>query len=102
MSSSQIQIELLEQSYRVRVVAGEEERVRHLARLLDDRLEAFIAAHPGRAHLTAAIMTAFSLIDEVDRAHRARQDDDANVAQQVTGLADLLADVLTEPDEEEA
>jgi cell division protein ZapA (FtsZ GTPase activity inhibitor) len=95
---SQIQIELLGQSYRVRVAKGEEDRVVALAKALDERLHGAMK-QPGRTHLRAAVMTAFSLMDEVYRARLAHTKDRADAAKEINALTDVLADVLTEPDD---
>ncbi len=60
-----IRVRLLNREYPLRIAEGDERRTRAFASYVEARLQAFRAVHADQPELTAALITALSLAEEV-------------------------------------
>lgn len=63
-----IRVRLLDREYPLRVAPEDEARMRAVAAYVDERLRAFQKAHPDQTELTATVITALALADELFQA----------------------------------
>lgn len=85
-----IRVQILSREYALRVQAGNEAMMRQVAQRLNARLEAFRSAHPEQAKLTAAIITALALSEELHLAQRENDQRHAATERVLEELADEL------------
>ena len=86
-----IRVQILGREYALRVQAGNEAMMRQVAQRLNARLEAFRNAHPEQAKLTAAIITALALSEELHLARHEAEQRQATTETALEELADALA-----------
>ena len=99
-----IRVHILGREYALRVRKGEESTTRQLAAQLNARMEAFRDEHPEQAELTASVITALAMAEEIndlrselesarEEAEAARKHEHA-MQQLIAHMSEQLADVL--------
>lgn len=89
-----IRVRVLGREYALRVHPGDEDLTRDVAAYVDAKMQAFQQAHPGQSELTAAVITALAITEELYTTWEDADDvDDA-----LEALADRLGDVLGTPE----
>ncbi len=89
-----IRVRILGREYALRVRPGDEALTRDVAAYVDGKMQAFQQAHPGQSELTAAVITALAIAEEL---YSTWEEDDA-VDEALDALADRLDGVLGRPE----
>lgn len=89
-----VRIQVLDREYTLRVAPGDEASARQWGQEVHTRIGAFLTAHPRQSELTASIVTALSLVEELhalraEHAHVLDEMDDT-----LEALSETLADAL--------
>lgn len=90
-----IKVRILHKEYSLRVNAEDIDRTKEMAEYLDTRIKAFLDAHTDQADITAAIITALAITDELYSAQNALQQIEKSVSSNLKELNDLLDPVVS-------
>ncbi|MDQ7041012.1 MAG: cell division protein ZapA [Rhodothermus sp.] len=85
-----IQVTIMGRKYPLRVRPADEALMYHLAAVVDEKMQAFRAAHPEQPELTAAVIVALSLAEALHEAHETLRALDATLCETVQELLTLL------------
>jgi len=90
-----IKVRILHKEYSLRVKEADIERTREMADYLDQRIKAFLDAHTDQADVTAAIITALAITDELYASQNSLQEIEKSVSSHLEELHELLDPVVT-------
>ncbi len=90
-----IKVRILHKEYSLRVNAADIDRTQEMADYLDTRIRAFLDAHPDQSDITAAIITALAVTDELYSAQAALQEIENTVSSNLEELHDTLDAVVS-------
>ena len=91
-----IRIRILGREYTLRADPANEAITRQLAAYVDEKLRTFKRAHPEQPEITALVITALALAEELFTARDAQAQHDADLDARLSTLADRLDLVLEE------
>ena len=94
MSHSPVRISLLGKEYTLRVAEGKEEATEEMAAYLDEKLQAFKSAHPEQSDLTAAVITALAVAEDLFIERASNRDPGAEVNSVLEELEKSLSAAL--------
>ena len=94
MTQNPVRIRLLGKDYTLRVAEGKQAATEEMADDLETKLQAFKMAHPEQSDLTAALITALAITEELFLERSANTDPGAEVNAQLDELEKVLSTVL--------
>lgn len=94
MSHAPVRISLLGKEYTLRVAEGKEAATEEMAAYLDEKLQAFKSAHPEQSDLTAAVITALAVTEDLFLEREAKYDPGAEVSSVLEELEKSLSAAL--------
>jgi len=94
MMQNPVRIRLLGKDYTLRVAAGKEEATEEMARYLESKLQAFKLAHPEQSDLTAAVITALAVTEELFIERSDKTDPGEYISSQLDDLEKILSNAL--------
>ena len=92
-----IRVRVMSRDFTLRVRPEDEPATREIAAYVDDKMQRFKEAHPEQSELTAAIITALALAEELYAARDAReqlQHFDRRFGEELAALEEQLAHAL--------
>ncbi len=89
-----IRVSIMGREYALRVDEQSEALTREIATSVDEKMQAFRRAHPDQAKLTAAVVVALALAEQVHDAQRHHADHTRTLDDALGALADRLAAAL--------
>lgn len=92
-----IKVTILGREYALRVREESETVTRELATFIDRRMTSFKQAHPEQSELTAAIITALAIAEDLYALRQERRQADVNIAElddALTALSNRLTEAL--------
>ncbi|GIV62206.1 cell division protein ZapA [Rhodocaloribacter litoris] len=92
-----IRVQLQGRNYGLRVAPELEDRMRAAAAYVEEKLDAFRTAHPEQSELTAALMTALALADELFAAREGFTAQDEALTNDLDLLNEQLREALAGP-----
>lgn len=95
-----IRVRILTREYPLLVDEGDEAMTREIAGLVDAGMRQFAAAHAEQSELTAAVMTALSLAEELVMLRQEREETEAALNQHLAHLERRLDQALSGRDRE--
>ncbi|TDI70673.1 MAG: cell division protein ZapA [Bacteroidetes bacterium] len=94
MTQNPVQIRLLGKEYTLRVSEGKEKDTEKMAEYLDEKLQAFKSAHPEQSDLTAAVITALAVTEELFIENASSHDPGEEINAQLDELEKTLSAAL--------
>ncbi len=94
MTQNPVQISLLGKEYTLRVSEGKEKDTEKMAEYLDEKLQAFKSAHPEQSDLTAAVITALAVTEELFIENASSHDPGEEINAQLDELEKTLSAAL--------
>jgi len=94
MIQNPVRIRLLGKDYTLRVAEGKEEATENMAEYLESKLQAFKNAHPEQSDLTAAVITALAVTEELFLERASHTDPGEAVNAQLEELEKVLSNAL--------
>ena len=94
MTQNPVRIRLLGKDYTLRVAEGKQEATENMAEYLESKLQAFKMAHPEQSDLTASLITALAITEELFLERSANADPGEVVNTQLDELEKVLSAVL--------
>ena len=95
MRQNPVRIRLLGKDYTLRVAEGKEKATEEMAEYLENKLQAFKSAHPEQSDLTAAVITALAVTEELFLERSSNLDPGEEVNTQLDELEKMLSSALT-------
>ena len=90
----QIRVRFLGKDYSLRVKEDDELATLEMAEYLDERLRAFKSSHPEQSDLTAAVITALAVTEELFIERSNNLDPGEYVNEQLSDMEKILSDAL--------
>ncbi len=94
MTQIPVRIQLLGKDYTLRVAEGKETATEEMAEYLDEKMQAFKVAHPEQSDLTASVITALAITEELFIEHSSNHDPGEEVSAQLDELEKTLSAAL--------
>ena len=94
MRQNPVRIRLLGKDYTLRVAEGKEDATEEMASYLEGKLQAFKSAHPEQSDLTAAVITALAITEELFLEQSSNRDPGEEVNMQLDELEKILSTAL--------
>lgn len=94
MQQKPIRVEICNEKYPLRVAPEDEAYMREVARLVDRRMRSALENHPGHPKLTAAVITALSLAEDLMQERDGREDTEERVRTELSEILDELGNAL--------
>ncbi|GMQ82502.1 MAG: hypothetical protein BMS9Abin05_1956 [Rhodothermia bacterium] len=94
MTQNPVRIRLLGKEYTLRVSEGKEKATEEMAEYLDEKLQAFKSAHPEQSDLTAAVITALAITEELFIENNSNRDPGEELNAQLDELEKTLSAAL--------
>lgn len=89
-----IRVEICNEKYPLRVNPEDEEYMREVAELVDQRMQSALKNHPGHPKLTAAVIAALSLAEDLMEAREGRETTERRVRTELSEIVDELGNAL--------
>ena len=89
-----IRVEICNEKYPLRVQPEDEEYMREVAELVDQRMQSALKNHPGHPKLTAAVIAALSLAEDLMEAREGRETTERRVRTELSEIVDELGNAL--------
>lgn len=93
-----IRVRILGREYALRVRAEDEELTRDVAAYVDAKMQMFQQAHAGQSELTAAVITALAVAEELYSTWEEQDAEIDELGDELGALADRLAGALGTPE----
>lgn len=94
MPEQTVRVHILGREYTLRVPASGAAVMRALAAELDDRMRAFRESHPTQPEITAAVITALELAEELHLLKEAVDASEQELDEELSTLTEQLAEAL--------
>jgi cell division protein ZapA len=94
--SKSIRVRVLGREYSLRVEEDHEELALEIAAFVDNKMRAFRKAHPDQHEVTAGVITALAIAEELFTERRSRGDFDRWLEDELQSIDAKLADALDE------
>ena len=94
MLQNPVRIRLLGKDYTLRVSEGKEASTEEIAEYLESKLQAFKLAHPEQSDLTAAVITALAITEELFLERGSGSEPREGVTAQLDELEKILSNAL--------
>lgn len=94
MAQKSIRVQICNEQYPLRVAPDDEEYMREVAALVDRRMRAALENHPGHPKLTAAVIAALSLAEDLMQEREGREGTEQQVHTELSEIVDELGRAL--------
>lgn len=94
MPKKSIRVEICNEKYPLRVAPEDEAYMREVAGLVDRRMQSALENHPGHPKLTAAVIAALSLAEDLMQERDGREDTEKRVRTELSEILDELGNAL--------